>query len=54
MDTIASTEADKDFLKSFSGAGAENIVFDLEGVTYVASGSKTISAIGNHYFSLCN
>jgi anti-anti-sigma factor len=38
MDTIASTEADKDFLKSFSGAGAENIVFDLEGVTYVASG----------------
>ena len=38
MDTNASIEADKDFLKSFSEAGADNIVFDLEGVTYVASG----------------
>jgi anti-anti-sigma factor len=37
MDTNASTEADKDFLKSFGEAGADNIVFDLEGVTYVAS-----------------
>ncbi len=38
MDTPASTEADKDFSKSLSEDGAENIVFDLEGVTYVASG----------------
>ena len=38
MDTIASTEADKAFLKSFSEAGADNIVFDLEGVNYIASG----------------
>ena len=38
MDTIASTDADKAFLKSFSEAAADNIVFDLEGVTYVASG----------------
>ncbi len=38
MDTNASSEADKDFVKSFSGAGADSIVFDLEGVTYVASG----------------
>ena len=38
MDTIASTEADKDFLKSFSESGAVSIVFDLEGVNYVASG----------------
>jgi anti-anti-sigma factor len=37
MDTIASTEADKGFLKYFSEFRAENIVFDLEGVTYVAS-----------------
>ncbi|MGW8179955.1 MAG: STAS domain-containing protein [bacterium] len=37
MDTIASTDADKDFLKSLSEAGADHIVFDLEGVTYVAS-----------------
>ena len=38
MDTNASTEADKDFLKFFSGSGADNIVFDLEGVDYIASG----------------
>mgnify|MGYP001226951489 CR=1 FL=1 len=38
MDTIASIEADKTFLKSFSEAGADNIVFDLEGVDYIASG----------------
>ena len=38
MDTNASTDADKAFLKSFSEAGADNIVFDLEGVTYVTSG----------------
>ena len=31
MDTIASIEADKGFLKSFSEFGIENIVFDLEG-----------------------
>ncbi len=37
MDTNASTEADKEFLKSFSETGASNIVFDLEGVTYIAS-----------------
>lgn len=42
MDTAASTEADKVFLRSFSeamtaGARAVNIVFDLEGVNYVAS-----------------
>ncbi len=38
MDTNASTEADKEFLKSFGEGGADKIVFDLEGVTYVASG----------------
>ena len=38
MDTVASTDADKDFLKSFSESGAVNIVFGLEGVNYVASG----------------
>ncbi len=38
MDTPASAEADKDFCKSLSEAGAENIVFDMDGVTYVASG----------------
>jgi anti-anti-sigma factor len=38
MDTPASAEADKEFSKSLSEAGADNIIFDLEGVTYVASG----------------
>jgi len=38
MDTIASTDADKTFLKSFSEFGAVNIVFDMEGVNYVTSG----------------
>jgi len=38
MDTNASSDADKVFLKSFSESGAVNIVFDLEGVNYVASG----------------
>src|SRR5512146_3103527 len=38
MDTPASVEADKDFSKSLSEDGADNIVFDMEGVTYVASG----------------
>ncbi len=38
MDTPASAEAVKDLVTSSSDDGAENIVFDLEGVTYVASG----------------
>ena len=38
MDTTASTEADKEFLEAFSEGGADKIVFDLEGVNYVASG----------------
>ncbi|MGW8179702.1 MAG: STAS domain-containing protein [bacterium] len=37
MDTSASNDADKDFLKFLSGEGADSIVFDLAGVTYVAS-----------------
>lgn len=38
MDTNASAEADKIFLKSFSEGSVNKIVFDLDGVTYVASG----------------
>lgn len=59
MDTPASAEADKDFLKSLGEDGAENIVFDMEGVTYVASGflRLCVSAagkVGKGKFSVIN
>ncbi len=38
MDTAACLEADKDFLKSLGESGAKNIVFDMDGVSYIASG----------------